>query len=34
MHGALYHGVGRFGVHDIEHAMNDLVTFESEKGGA
>jgi len=29
----LYHSVGRLGVHDIEHAMDDLVTFESQEGG-
>src|SRR5277367_84467 len=34
VHGALYHCVGRLGVHDIEYAMDDLVTFESQEGGA
>jgi hypothetical protein len=34
MHRALYHCVGRLGVHDIEYAMDDLVTFESQEGGA
>ena len=29
VHRALYHRVRRLGVHDIEDAMNDLVTFES-----
>src|SRR6266853_3209266 len=33
MHRALYHCVGRLGVHDIEYAMDDLVTFESQEGG-
>src|SRR5271165_1600445 len=34
VHRALYHCVGRPGVHDIEDAMDDLVTFESQEGGA
>src|ERR1700733_995073 len=34
VHRALYHRVGRLGVHDIEYAMDDLVTFESQEGGA
>ena len=33
VHRALYHCVGRFSVHDIEYAMDDLVTFESQEGG-
>ena len=31
MHRALYHRVGRLGVHDIEYAMDDLVTFEAQE---
>ena len=34
VHRALYHCVGRPGVHDIEYAMDDLVTFESQERGA
>src|ERR1700685_1595842 len=34
VHRALYHRVGRLGVHDIEYAMNNLVTFEPQEGGA
>src|SRR5271170_225986 len=34
VHRALYHCVGCLGVHDIEYAMDDLVTFESQEGGA
>ena len=34
VHRALYHCVGRLGVHDIEYAMDDLVAFESQEGGA
>src|SRR5271170_7586597 len=34
VHRALYHRVRRLGVHDIEYAMDDLVTFESQEGGA
>jgi hypothetical protein len=34
VHRALYHSVGRLGVHDIEHAMDDLVTLKSQEGGA
>ena len=29
VHRALYHRVGRLGIHDIEDAMDDFVTFES-----
>src|SRR5271169_1371771 len=31
VHRALYHCVGRFGVHDIEYAMDDLVTSKPQK---
>src|SRR5262249_14456370 len=34
VHRALHHCVGRLGVHNIENAMDDLVTCESEEGGA
>src|SRR5262249_4655153 len=34
VHRALHHRVGRLGVHNIENAVNDLVTFEAEEGGA
>src|SRR4051812_21216827 len=33
VHRALYHCVGRPGVHDIKDAMDDFVTFESQEGG-
>ena len=29
VHRALYHRVGRLGIHDIEYAMDDFVTFKS-----
>src|SRR5215469_1040311 len=32
VHRALYHCVRRLGVHDIEHAMNHLVTLKSQEG--
>src|SRR5690348_11574687 len=34
VHRALHHRVGRLGVHNIENAVDDLVTCESQEGGA
>ena len=30
MHSALDHGIGRFGVHDIQDRMNHLIAFDAE----
>jgi hypothetical protein len=34
VHRALHHRVRRLGVHNIENAVDDLITRESQKGGA
>jgi hypothetical protein len=31
MHSALDHGIGRFGVHDIQDRMNHLIAFDAEE---
>src|SRR6266404_4607276 len=34
VHRALEHGVGRLGVHDVQHAVDRLVAAGAQKGGA